>query len=266
MGVEREDTVSYDKNQEPARGLPAFVLLNLELGNQPSYGKSRMDKPHHSRFPHRKARLDSCSSSGANTSFFRCPTSADVYHLLALAVLLLVLQQAWSLFGAQRTPNAQVRSAQYVDLTEMLTGAAIGSTTAPQHRTASSDAAHNIIMAAAVQRQKSRQLSQPLLIPRILHQAYHTDDVPPQVRAVMTSWVIHHSDQWQLRFYDTAARHDFVAREFPRFLWAYTQLPTVSAEHLDEACQSIGSVHVAFMIMIITWQSACLVLHALVQY
>lgn len=234
MGADRADNVVH----EPVKGHPAFetfVLLDM-AGHLPSYmcDGQRMEKPHHSRFPHRKARLDSCfppSTYNSISSFLQCraPTSADICHLLALAVLVLLLQQAYSVFGARYSSHPHIRSAQHVDLTEMLTGAAVGATTAPQHRTASSDAAQNIIMAAAGQRQKSRQQSQPLLIPRILHQAYHTDDVPPEVRAIMTSWVIHHSDQWQLRFYDIAARHDFVAREFPRFLWAYTQLPTVSA-------------------------------------
>lgn len=234
MGSDR----SNNEMQEPAKGHPAFetfVLLDMG-GNMPSYfcDGQRMDKPHHSRFPHRKARLDTCclpTAYKSSSTFPQCraPTSADIYSLLALAVLVLLLQQAYSLFGSRNISLSHTRSAQHVDLTEMLTGAAVGATTFPQHRTAASDAAHNIIMAAAGQRQKSRQQSQPLLIPRIVHQAYHTDDVPPEVRAIMTSWVIHHSDQWQLRFYDTAARHDFVAREFPRFLWAYTQLPTVSA-------------------------------------
>jgi hypothetical protein len=55
------------------------------------------------------------------------------------------------------------------------------------------------------------------MIPRILHQTWISDDVPPHLRAYRQSWLRHHPD-WEHRLWTDAKNECLIAERYPDFL------------------------------------------------
>ena len=64
----------------------------------------------------------------------------------------------------------------------------------------------------------------PRSIPQILHQTYWTPSMADSVKHWPTSWRKLNL-QWEARFYNDKDCLDFVDREFPQYMAAYTSLP-----------------------------------------
>lgn len=61
-------------------------------------------------------------------------------------------------------------------------------------------------------------------IPRILHQTWKTEQIPPAMQAHAASWKQHHPD-WEHRLWTDAMNRDFIRREVPGFLPVYDSYP-----------------------------------------
>lgn len=113
----------------------------------------------------------------------------------------------------------------------------------------------------------------PKLIPRVVHQTYRTKHVPSAAWQLMRSWRQHNGNNWQIRFYDDAACLEFVSREFPEYLPAYSSLPK-SVERSDffrymvilrqggvyadvdvECKQPLDNIIRSFDTMVVGWES-----------
>jgi mannosyltransferase OCH1-like enzyme len=129
-----------------------------------------------------------------------------------LALLVFVQMVSCGMFFCVRLPSAGRSYAKYVDLTSEVAEAL------PAAHSAAAAAA-----AAAVAAQDT--YSTPKLIPRIIHQTYHSQRLPRSIKHLTRSWREKNGDKWQVRFYDDAACLNFVRQEFPEYLEAYQFLP-----------------------------------------
>jgi len=62
------------------------------------------------------------------------------------------------------------------------------------------------------------------MIQKIIHQTWKSSNLPDNFRTYQKTWIAHHSD-WEYRFYDDAACHDFVQNSFPDLLTIYNACP-----------------------------------------
>jgi mannosyltransferase OCH1-like enzyme len=73
----------------------------------------------------------------------------------------------------------------------------------------------------------------PILIPRILHQTWQSNDIPEDWRAFHQSWRTH-NPAWEFMFWTDAGARNFIATGYPWFLETYDayQAPVMRADSL----------------------------------
>lgn len=156
----------------------------------------------------------------------RPPRNSVLCRLLAGMIALLVFIQAVScgLFFCVQLPFSP-RS--YVDYRDLISELDIGNPAvagaAGESRSSSSGSGSSSV--TAVSSHIRQQVSAPKLIPRVIHQTYHSTRLPASAKQFMRSWQERNGDAWQVRLYSDEACLNFVRREFPEYFEAYMNLP-----------------------------------------